>query len=42
MREVMIGRWSEDNSWTVCQEILVAMLGEANVMSGDVCCVSML
>ena len=42
MREMTIGRWSDDISWTVRQEIRVARFGEANVRSGDVCCVSML
>ena len=36
------GRWSELSSWSASHELLRAILGVVNVMSGDVCCVLML
>ena len=42
MSEMVIGRWSEDISWTVRQEVRRAGLGVAKMMSGEVCCVSVL
>ena len=32
----MIGRWSEENFFSVVQEVSMAREGEQNVMSGDV------
>ena len=34
-----MGMWSDDISWTVCQEMRMARDGEASEMCGDVCCV---
>lgn len=39
---IRMGMWSDDISWTVCQEIRMARDGEARVMSGDVGCVAVL
>ena len=40
MVEIM-GRWSEGNAWSVCQEICLEIVLCAIVMSGEVgCCVA--
>ena len=33
---IRMGMWSDDISWTVCQEMRMARDGEAREMSGDV------
>ena len=39
---IRMGMWSDDISWTVCQEMRIAKDGEAREMSGDVGCVAVL
>ena len=41
-RLIRMGMWSDDISWTVCQEMRMARDGEAREMSGDVGCVAVL